>query len=72
MSTENINTTDESQTTSESKRSFPRVAVGVAAASGGALLAVSLVGVAPAVIAGAAGYFAYYGIKSRSKSDQAQ
>ena len=45
--------------------SLPRVVVGVAAASGLTLLAVSVVGLAPALIAGAAGYATYRGMTGK-------
>lgn len=43
--------------------SWQRVTVGVAAAAGSGLLAVALIGVGPAAIAGAAGYLAYRGLR---------
>jgi hypothetical protein len=54
---------------SPTKKSSSRVAVGVAAASGTALLAVSMIGIAPVVIASAAGYLAYCGMTGQDKSD---
>jgi hypothetical protein len=42
--------------------SWQRTAAGVVAAAGGGLLAVAIVGVGPAAIAGAAGYLAYRGL----------
>lgn len=50
--------------------SWQRVAVGVAAAAGGGLLAAAAVGVGPAAIAGAAGYLAYRGLSGKKKSDE--
>jgi len=41
------------------------VALGVTAAAGGGLIAAFLFGVGPAALAGAAGYLAYRGFKSR-------
>jgi len=42
--------------------SWQRVAVGVAAAAGGGLVAAALIGVGPVAIAGTAGYLAYRGM----------
>ena len=47
--------------------SWQRTAAGVAAAAGGGLLAVAMIGVGPAAIAGAAGYLAYRGMKEQRK-----
>jgi hypothetical protein len=46
-----------------------RVAVGVAAAAGGALLAAATLGVGPVALAGAAGYLAYRGMTGKRKDD---
>jgi hypothetical protein len=46
----------------QAKPSLPKVAAGVAAASGATLIAITMIGVAPAILAGAAGYFAYCGM----------
>lgn len=69
MSEENKNENIEGETKVEGpaasqKKSVPKVAIGVAAASGVALLAVSVIGFAPALIAGGAGYLAYRGMKA--------
>lgn len=53
---------EEKKQKSPKQWSASQVVVGVAAASGTALLAVSLVGVTPTIIAGAAGYIAYCGM----------
>jgi len=45
--------------------SWQRVAVGVAAAAGGGLLAATVIGVGPAALAGAAGYLAYRGMQHK-------
>jgi len=50
--------------------SWQRVAVGVAAAAGGGLIAAAMVGVGPAAIAGAAGYLAYRGLSGKKKSGE--
>jgi hypothetical protein len=52
--------------------SWQRTAVGVAAAAGGGLLAVALVGAAPAAIAGAAGYLAFRGLTGRKNDDSSK
>jgi hypothetical protein len=44
-----------------------RAAVGVAAAAGGALVAVAMLGVGPAALAGAAGYLVYREIYGQEK-----
>jgi hypothetical protein len=44
-----------------------RVAVGVAAAAGGALVAAATLGVGPTALAGVAGYAAYRGMKKGEK-----
>lgn len=41
------------------KKIAPKLAIGVAAAGGATLLAVAMIGFAPTLLAGAAGYFAY-------------
>lgn len=46
-----------------------RVAVGIATAVGGALLAGATLGVGPVALAGAAGYLAYRGLSGKRKSD---
>jgi len=51
--------------------SWQRVALGVAAAAGGGLLAVALVGVGPAAVAGAAGYLAYRKLSGQPKPAEA-
>jgi alkylhydroperoxidase/carboxymuconolactone decarboxylase family protein YurZ len=43
------------------------VAVGIAAAAGGLLLATATLGVGPAALAGAAGYLAYRGMSGAKK-----
>ena len=45
-----------------------RVAVGIAAAAGGLLLVCATLGVGPAALAGAAGYFAYRGMSRERKT----
>jgi hypothetical protein len=45
--------------------SWQRIALGVAAAASGGLIAVSVLGVGPAAVAGAAGYLAYRGLTGR-------
>jgi len=50
--------------------SWQRTTLGVAAAAGGGLLAVAMLGVGPAAIAGAAGYLAYRGLTGKSESDE--
>ena len=45
-----------------------RTAAGIAAAAGGALLAAAALGVGPAALAGAAGYFAYRGMSRERKT----
>ena len=54
----------------QTKPSLPKIAAGVAAASGATLIAITMIGVAPAVLAGAAGYFAYCGM-TEQKTDRA-
>ena len=49
--------------------SWQRVAVGVAAAAGGGLIAAAMLGVGPAAIAGAAGYLAYRGLSGEKKAE---
>jgi hypothetical protein len=44
-----------------------QVAVGIAAAAGGLLLATATLGVGPAALAGAAGYLAYRGMSGAKK-----
>jgi hypothetical protein len=44
------------------KKIAPKLAMGVAAASGATLIAITMIGVAPTVLAGAVGYFAYCGM----------
>ncbi len=44
---------------------WPRLTVGAAAAAGAGLLAVSIVGLGPAVVAGAAGYLAYREMRAK-------
>ena len=51
-------------TTAEA-HSKPLIAVGTAGAAVGALLAAAWLGVFPAALAGAAGYFAYRGLKRK-------
>jgi len=50
--------------------SWQRVALGVAAAAGGGLIAVTVIGVGPAAVAGAAGYLAYRGLSGRRNRDE--
>ena len=50
--------------------SWQRLTVGVAAAAGGGLLAVSMLGAGPVAIAGAAGYLAYRGLTGQKKDDE--
>jgi len=45
--------------------SKPRLTAGVVGAAAGALIAAALVGVGPALFAGAAGYLAYRGMKQK-------
>ena len=47
-----------------------RVAVGTAAAVGGALIAGATIGVGPAALAGVAGYVAYRGMSGKRKDDE--
>jgi hypothetical protein len=47
--------------------SWQRMAVGVAVAAGGGLLAAATLGVGPAALAGAAGYLAYRGMNGQGK-----
>src|ERR1019366_10320956 len=47
-----------------------RVAFGIAAAAGGALLACATLGVGPTALAGAAGYLAYRGMSGARKNDE--
>jgi hypothetical protein len=49
--------------------SAERVAVGVAAAAGGALVAAATLGVGPTALAGTAGYVAYRGMKKGHDKD---
>jgi hypothetical protein len=51
--------------------STPAVAVGVAAASGAALIATGILGAAPVAIAGVAGYIAYKGLKGSTEKKKA-
>lgn len=48
-----------------SKPSLSRVALGVTAASGASLLAVSWLGLGPVMVASAAGYLTYHGMTSK-------
>lgn len=48
--------------------SWQRVALGVAAAAGGGLLAAAVIGVGPAALAGTAGYLAYRGLTGHRTS----
>lgn len=50
---------------------WQRTTLGVAAAAGGGLLAVAMLGVGPAAIAGTAGYLAYRGLSGKSAKDEA-
>lgn len=73
MSEENRNEKVESEVgaqgeSSAKKTSVSKIAFGVAAASGGAILAVAMIGVAPTLLAGAAGYIAYHGMTGEKKA----
>jgi hypothetical protein len=57
--------------TKSSPNSTAKIAAGVAAASGASLIAVGLIGAAPAALAGAAGYLAYNGLKKPNKKERA-
>jgi hypothetical protein len=48
--------------------SWERVALGVAAAAGGGLLAATWIGVGPAALAGVAGYAAYRALNEKRKT----
>jgi len=50
--------------------SSERVAAGVAAAAGGALVAAATIGVGPTALAGAAGYAAYRGMKKEPEKGE--
>jgi hypothetical protein len=52
--------------------SWEKVALGVAAAAGGGLLAAAWIGVGPAALAGAAGYAAYRGLREKQKAATAE
>jgi hypothetical protein len=54
--------------------SYSRTALtaGVAAASGAGLIAVSVLGIGPAAVAGAAGYLAYRAMKEKSSDRNAK
>jgi hypothetical protein len=47
-----------------------RMAAGVAAAAGGALLVTATIGAGPAALVGAAGYLAYKGMSEKDKEDK--